>query len=265
MLVHADPSALRCRPRAVTVGTFDGVHTGHRALFQRLATNGLVPTVVTFDPHPRLVLGRPVDLIAPLNRRLELMADAGIAEVLVVRFTQDVARTAPEDWAEQVLRPMGARRVVLGRGFRFGARAAGDAGMLRDLGHTVEEVELQGGASSTRVRQLVAAGEITEAARLLGRPIELDGVTRRLPGDGRLRLTLDAGRVVPPPGTYAGRALGLPVLVTVAGNGEAELSGADRMPAVPPARVRTQLLFGADLRSGRPLVPSAGVALGVAS
>lgn len=230
MLVHSHPAALSRRPRAVAVGTFDGVHTGHRALLRRTGTGGLVPTVVTFDPHPRLVLGRPVDLIAPLPRRLQLMADAGITDVLGVRFTEQVARQAPQEWAEQVLRPMGTPRVVVGEGFRFGARAAGDAGTLRDLGFAVEEVCLQGGASSTRIRQLVAAGEISGAARMLGRAVELEGALSSAHGlpavfPARVRMQL--------------------------------LGGAGVLPA--PAMGRPHL------RPGRPLVPAAGVAMGAAS
>src|SRR6185312_14023487 len=92
MRVSADPGTLPPAPRAVALGTFDGVHRGHRALVARPYGTGLVPTVVTFDPHPRRVLGRAVTLITTLDRRLELLADAGAADVLIAPFTEEIAR-----------------------------------------------------------------------------------------------------------------------------------------------------------------------------
>lgn len=112
MFVCSDPGALDVQPRAVALGAFDGVHVGHRALLDRARATGLVPTVVIFDPHPRLVLGRGVTLIVPLARRLELLEQAGITDTVVLPFTRQVAAMAPEEWAEKVLRPIGTRRVV---------------------------------------------------------------------------------------------------------------------------------------------------------
>jgi riboflavin kinase/FMN adenylyltransferase len=240
MFVCSDPAALAVRPRAVALGTFDGVHLGHRALLDRARATGLTPTVVTFDPHPRIVLGRGVALIAPLSRRLELLELAGITDTVVVPFTREVAAMAPEEWAEQVLRPIGTRRVVVGEGFRFGARAAGDAATLRGLGFVVDEVGLTGGASSTRVRQLVAAGALTAAGRLLGRPVEIEGAASP-DGWRRLRLLPDSGMSLPPSGTYAGRARGLPVLDVVVDDGQVELRSARPLPHDPPPRIRVRL------------------------
>jgi len=250
VFVSSDPAALAVRPRAVALGTFDGVHVGHRALLDHARATGLTPTVVTFDPHPRVVLGRGVALIAPLSRRLELLEQAGITDTVVVPFTREVAAMAPEEWAEQVLRPIGTRRVIVGEGFRFGARAAGDAATLRRLGFDVDEVALAGGASSTRVRQLVAAGALTAAGRLLGRPVEIEGAASP-GGSRRLRLAPDSGMSLPPSGTYAGEVLGLPVLDVVVDDGQVELRSTQPLPQDPPPRIRVRL--------PRDAVPSAGI------
>lgn len=252
MRVSADPGTLPPAPRAVALGTFDGVHRGHRALVARAYGTGLVPTVVTFDPHPRRVLGRAVTLITTLDRRLELLADAGAADVLIAPFTEEIARTSAEDWAEQVLRPIGTERVIVGEGFRFGARAAGNAETLRRLGFTVDELPLRAGASSSRIRAHIAAGELTAAARLLGRPCELEGRATMTPGPGRVRISLELGAAVPAPGTYAGRALGWPVLATVAGDGSVELRVAATVAVRCPVRLRVQLPCDAMTSPPRP-------------
>lgn len=241
MSVSADPGALPRVPRAVALGTFDGVHCGHRALVGRARGAGLVPTAVTFDPHPRRVLGRPVRLISSLDRRLELLADAGAADVLVAPFTEEIARLSAEDWAEQTLRPIGTERVIVGEGFRFGARAAGNADTLRRLGFAVDELPLQAGASSSRIRAHLAAGELAAAAGLLGRPFELEGPATMAPQPGKVCISPEPGTAMPPPGTYAGRALGRPVLVTVAADGPVEVRAAAPVAVRCPVRLRVQL------------------------
>jgi cytidyltransferase-like protein len=87
-IAHA-PSQLQRRPRAVAIGTFDGVHRGHRSVLRAIVDSGLDPTVITLDPHPRIALGNRVDLITTLERRLELLADAGVADTLVAAFTPE--------------------------------------------------------------------------------------------------------------------------------------------------------------------------------
>ena len=120
------------RPRAVAIGTFDGVHLGHGAVVRAAVdagrSGGLVPTVVTFHPHPRTVLAKRVELLATLDRRLELLSAAGVTEVLVVGFNPEIAGLEPEDFARQYLLAIGAKVVVAGTGFRFGKRRAGDLG-----------------------------------------------------------------------------------------------------------------------------------------
>jgi riboflavin kinase/FMN adenylyltransferase len=178
-------------PRAVAIGTFDGVHLGHRHLLRRTHQAGLVSTVVTFDPHPRLVLGRPVRLISSLTRRLELLASLGVTDVLIVPFTLEMSRMPPEKWAAKVLRPMGTRRVVVGENYRFGHRASGGPATLRAMGFEVHAVSLASGASSTRIRQLVELGQLRTASELLGRKIEIRGSARRRPSEPEHRA--DAG------------------------------------------------------------------------
>lgn len=214
MFVTSDPAALAHRPRAAALGTFDGVHAGHRLVVGRARVDGLVPTVVTFDPHPRRVLGRDVQVISSLHRRLELLSAAGVHDVLVVEFTAAISRLPPQEWADRVLRPIGARRVAIGQNFRFGHRAAGDADTLRRMGFQVDVTPLSAGASSSRIRDLVRAGELGAAGELLGRPCEVEGtvITR---GRRRLSLAAHPGLVLPPTGTYLGRALGRRARVTI--------------------------------------------------
>ena len=139
--MNVAPSAadLALRPRAVAIGTFDGVHLGHRAVVGAAVAAGrggdLCPTVVTFHPHPRTVLGKRVELLATLERRLELLEAAGVEDVLVVQFRPEIAALEPADFARQYLVGIGARVVVAGTGFHFGKARAGDLELLRSLGH----------------------------------------------------------------------------------------------------------------------------------
>jgi riboflavin kinase/FMN adenylyltransferase len=196
--------------RAVAIGTFDGVHLGHRAVIRAAVDAGLRPTVVTFDPHPRTVLGNRVELLSTLDRRLELLEDSGIEDVLVVEFTPEIASLSPDEFARQALLAIGAQVVVAGVGFRFGRRREGDLELLRSLGLDARQVPLVEGISSSRIRQHAHAGEMEAAAQLLGRPLEVDGVV--VPGDQRggtlgfptanLRVATDM--LVPANGIYAG-------------------------------------------------------------
>ena len=97
MKVVRRPGELDAGPRALALGTFDGVHLGHRRVIETLLDSGPKPTVLTFDPHPRTALGNRVELLMPLERRLELLAELGVAEALVVEFTLEVARLDPRE------------------------------------------------------------------------------------------------------------------------------------------------------------------------
>jgi cytidyltransferase-like protein len=124
-------------PRAVALGTFDGVHLGHRRVIAAAVESGLTPTVITFDPHPRRVLGYAVEQLSTLERRLELLAELDVADTLVVEFTLETQRIEAEDFAEQYLQAIGAEVVVAGEDFRFGHRRRGDLALLGELGFDV--------------------------------------------------------------------------------------------------------------------------------
>ena len=222
--VARTPSGLVRKPRAVAIGTFDGVHGGHRQVLGAALDAGRTPTVVTFDPHPREVFGYRVELISTLDRRLELLADAGIEDVLVVEFTEELAASAPEDFAEAYLREIGAEVVVAGRDFRFGRARAGDLELLRRLGFDARAVPLVEGFSSTTVRQVVHEGDVGAAARLLGRPVEVEGQV--VHGDARggvlgfptANLRVPPELLVPGYGIYAGAALGRRAAISIGVN-----------------------------------------------
>jgi riboflavin kinase/FMN adenylyltransferase len=197
---------------AVAIGTFDGVHLGHRRVIEAALATGLPVRVLTFDPHPRVVLGNFVESISTVERRLELLAELGVAETTVLDFTLEVAQQEPEEFAAAQL--AGSDVIVVGEDFRFGRKRRGDVELLQRLGHEVRPVPLLEGVSSTEIRRLLHAGEVESAARLLGRPPELDGVV--VPGDQRggtlgyptANLAVDPTLLVPRYGIYAGSALG---------------------------------------------------------
>jgi riboflavin kinase/FMN adenylyltransferase len=222
-VAHA-ASELDRKSRSVAIGTFDGVHLGHRRVVEAAVAAGQTPTVVTFDPHPRTVLGNQVELIAPLQRRLELLMELGIEDVLVVEFTLELAGLDPETFAEQTLQAIGAEVVVAGANFHFGRGRSGDLELLRRLGFDARAVPLAEGVSSSQIRQLLRAGEIERAAQQLGRPPELEGIV--VSGDARggtlgfptANLRVDANVVVPAFGIYAGFAEGTRAAVSVGTN-----------------------------------------------
>ena len=206
------PDGLERRPRAVAIGTFDGVHLGHRRVVDAALATGLTPTVVTFDPHPRTVLGNRVEMISTVARRLELLEEIGVEDVLVVEFTLDLAQLAAEEFADAYLGAIGAEVVVAGTSFRFGRGRGGSLELLRGLGYDAREVPPLEGVSSSLARRLIAAGEVERAASVLGRPVEVDGTV--VAGDQRggtlgfptANLAVPAELLVPAYGIYAGAA-----------------------------------------------------------
>jgi riboflavin kinase / FMN adenylyltransferase len=204
------PAELRGGPRAVALGTFDGVHLGHRQVIETALSAGPEPTVVTFDPHPRTALGNRVELLTSLERRLELLEALGVEATLVVEFTLDLARLEPEEFAKRVLSPIGAEIIVAGEDFRFGRGRTGDLELLGRLGFETVPVPILDGVSSSRIRELVAPGDVEGAARLLGRPVEVEGTV--VTGDARggtlgfptANLGVRPELLVPANGIYAG-------------------------------------------------------------
>ena len=206
------------------MGNFDGVHLGHQAVLRRAVEEGerrgarVVAT--TFDPHPRAVLGpwgQP-KLLTTLELRREALLRHGADEVMVIRFDEELSRMSPEEFVREVLvGEIGAEAVVVGENFRFGYRASGGVEelerLMRSFGGDAYAVAVRGEAgeiSSTRIRELIALGEVGEAAALLGRPYVLRGEV--VVGDRRGRrigfptanVVADAAVVVPARGVYAG-------------------------------------------------------------
>jgi riboflavin kinase/FMN adenylyltransferase len=210
----------------VALGNFDGVHLGHQMVLRRAVEEGRRResrvVVATFDPHPRAVLapGSQPKLLTTLELRREALLRYGADEVREIRFDKALSRKSPEEFVKDVLvGEIGAEAVVVGENFRFGHRAAGDAGdlgrLMRSFGGEAYAVPVRsedgkGGISSTRIRALIAEGEVEEAARLLGRPYVLRGEV--VIGDRRGRslgfptanVMPDPAVVVPGRGVYAG-------------------------------------------------------------
>jgi riboflavin kinase/FMN adenylyltransferase len=216
---------------AVTIGAYDGVHLGHRALLAELAdrarSEGLTTTVVTFDRHPAAVV-RPDSaprLLCDLDQKLELLASAGVDCTVVVHFDEERANETAEDFVDTVLvRALGARLVVVGEDFHFGHGRKGNVALLTEMGRTagfeVDGVSLRsdggGGGpaqpiSSTRIRTLVADGRVEDAALLLGRPHQVRGVVAHGDRRGGAELGFPTANVavpaeicLPAVGIYAG-------------------------------------------------------------
>ncbi len=237
-----------CRPpptgSAVTIGAYDGVHRGHRALLAELSAEagrkGLTTVVVTFDRHPAEVVrpGSAPKLLCDLDQKLELLAGAGVERTVVVPFDETRANETAEEFVHEVLeRRLDARLVVVGEDFHFGHGRKGNVALLREMGlrdgFAVEGISLTAsppargegdptadgppGAdatvtiSSTRIRALVAAGQVREAAALLGRPHQVRGTVVHGDSRGGAELgfptaNLDVSPAIALPGTgiYAG-------------------------------------------------------------
>jgi riboflavin kinase/FMN adenylyltransferase len=218
------PEELAAGECVAALGSFDGVHRGHRRVLETARATGGRVTVVTFWPHPRLVLGNRVELLSTLERRLELLEEAGVDEVLVVEFTPELAAREPTEFAESMLPLIEANVIVVGENFRFGRAAAGDAALLERLGFDVRTVPTLEGVSSTNVRHLLRDGDVVGAARLLGRPPEIEGTV--VLGDQRggtlgyptANLSVPPDLLVPAYGIYAGSALGHQAAISIGVN-----------------------------------------------
>lgn len=225
---------------ALTIGAYDGVHLGHRAVIaevrRRAEELGVRSAVVTFDRHPAMVV-RPETaplLLTDLDQKLELLAETGIDVALVVHFDEARAAESPEDFVrEVVVGCLAARAVIVGEDFHFGHKRAGTVGLLRrmgeELGFTVEGLGLRSATdvgaatatasegdapeekvSSTAIRGALAAGDLDRAAALLGRPHEVRGLVT--PGDKRGRepgfptanVAVPGEILLPADGIYAG-------------------------------------------------------------
>lgn len=213
------------RPCALTIGNFDGVHAAHRCIMRRVLAlareHGWQSAVLTFDPHPAKVVApqRAPRLLTTIDERCALMRQEGIDRVEVLPFTPETAALTPEQFVRQVLVDrMHARAVLVGENFRFGKRASGDTGTLRELGRAygftaeiVDPVRRRGRVvSSTEIRRLIEQGNVSMACRLLERPYALEGAVVHGHGIGSKQtvptLNLDtAAEVLPATGVYITR------------------------------------------------------------
>jgi riboflavin kinase/FMN adenylyltransferase len=221
---------------AVAIGNFDGVHLGHRTLLARAKHYGPIAVALTFDPHPGAILsasGAPPVLTA-LSRKLELLADAGADVTLVEPFTRELAGLSPDEFIDEVvLGAARARAIVVGYDFRYGAKRAGTIETLRAQAQragvvvdVVEPVRVDGEvASSTKIRALVQAGDVAAAARLLGRPYDIDGIVVHGAERGRTigvptaNVAVDPGApLLAKPGIYAVTLDGLAAVASLGTN-----------------------------------------------
>jgi riboflavin kinase / FMN adenylyltransferase len=211
------------RPRHVAIGTFDGVHVGHRQVIDK------ADTVLTFEPHPLSVIHPEAlpKLIMPFDVKRDVIEGLGVSELVVIPFDDAFSQIPAEEFCSRILvSTLGAEQVSVGENFRFGAKAKGDPEMLSARPEfetrVVPLVEVDGEAvSSSRIRALVAAGEVDAAMRCLGAPYLLEGEV--VEGDRRGReLGFPTANVVPSDelvypghGVYAAFANGQPAAVNV--------------------------------------------------
>lgn len=230
------------RPRRVAIGTFDGVHLGHREVIRG------ADTVVTFDPHPQSVVapGTQPKLLTTLDRKAELVESLGVEELVVIPFDGDFAARSAQDFVDHVLvERVQATHVSVGENFRFGHKAQGDAAMLRADGRfearVVPLLEVDGEVvSSSHIRGLLLGGAVQYADELLGAPFAVDGEV--VHGDKRGRtlgyptanLVPQPGFVVPGHGVYACRVR----------LGGADGDGPTWVPAATNVGVRPQFVTG---------------------
>jgi riboflavin kinase/FMN adenylyltransferase len=216
------PDAER-RPRRVAIGTFDGVHVGHRAVI------GDSDTVLTFEPHPLQIVHPEAapKLIMPFTVKRDVIEGLGVEELVVIPFDAEFAAIDPTRFCEEILvGRLDARRVSVGENFRFGAKARGTAELLGSRPEFETQVaplvEVGGETvTSTRIRALVSAGEVETAAECLGAPFMVEGTVAA--GDRRGRelgfptanLVPDDALVIPGHGVYAAFANGRPAAVNV--------------------------------------------------
>ncbi len=193
-LFHGTDNAEIQRPTVLTLGVFDGLHLGHqlvmRTVSERARTIGAVPTVITFDPHPRAVLHpkSAPPLLQTLDQKVEGFGVLGIEQTIVINFTKEFSLIRAEDFLRDVVKErLQAREVYLGRGFAFGHDREGNIELLRrvskDLGFfadEVTEVRLRNQrVSSSKIRSLLVEGKVNLVRRMLGRPYGVEGRVER--------------------------------------------------------------------------------------
>ncbi|MBC8145451.1 MAG: bifunctional riboflavin kinase/FAD synthetase [bacterium] len=225
-MIESDPpdELQRDDKSVITIGTFDGVHAGHRAIIDALVAKAIEirgrSVVVTFDPHPQVVLrrkGDSVPLLTSAQERDELLGELGVDIVVVLEFTQQTAATSWEEFMENLLQKVGVAHIVFGHDHAFGSGRKGTAEALREMGRErgfdVTEVGpliVDGEpVSSTKIRRAISEGNLPAAEHFLGRPYSVTGTVVR--GDGRGRSLgiptanvrpLEPSKLIPGNGVY---------------------------------------------------------------
>ncbi|HSB29629.1 MAG TPA: bifunctional riboflavin kinase/FAD synthetase [Pyrinomonadaceae bacterium] len=197
-LFHGTENAEIQRPTVLTLGVFDGLHLGHqlimRTVVERARVVNAIPTVITFDPHPRAVLHpeSAPPLLQTFDQKIEAFGVLGIEQTIVVRFTKEFASIRADEFLRDVVKErLQAQEVYLGRGFAFGHNREGNIELLKRLANElgfvageVPEISLRGRrVSSSKIRDLLAHGQVNLARRMLGRPYGVEGLVER--GDER--------------------------------------------------------------------------------
>ncbi len=221
-IFHGIENADIRRPTVLTLGVFDGLHLGHQAIVRTVVERSLltdaVPTLITFDPHPRQVLKPETapPLLQTFNQKAEGLKSLGIQQVIVLEFNQQLASLSAEEFVEKfIVNGLRAQEVYLGKGFAFGNQRRGNIELLQQLSQKlsfradeVSEVRLRGHRiSSTMIRMLLKAGRVNVARRMLGRPYGIEGTVMRGHGIGKQLLYPTANldlqnRVLPTDGVY---------------------------------------------------------------
>ena len=193
-LFHGTDNADIQRPTVLTLGVFDGLHLGHQLIIRTVAERaravGAIPTVITFDPHPRSVLHPESSppLLQTLDQKVEGFGILGIEQTIVIRFTTEFSKVSAKDFLRDVVKErLQAREVYLGRGFNFGHNREGNIELLKEVSGELDfvagevpEVRLRDQrVSSSKIRQLLAEGRVNLARRMLGRPYGVEGLVIR--------------------------------------------------------------------------------------
>jgi riboflavin kinase/FMN adenylyltransferase len=210
-------------PSVVSIGNFDGVHLGHRAILESVVRRakelGCRSAAITFSPHPIRFLApyKAPKLISTIDQKIRLIGSTGIDLLLILNFDENISRLSPQQFiAEYLVEKLGTRCVCVGSNFNFGYRGSGSVQTLRDWGHGLEVIEVppvvvRGDiVSSTRIRELISAGGVSKVGRLLGRWTELEGPIVSGAGRGRSvtvpTLNLQAeNELLPAKGVYVTR------------------------------------------------------------
>jgi len=211
--------------QAIAIGDFDGVHLGHRSVIEQCLSQarlfGVPASIMTFDPHPREVLGKPQysRYLTPLGEKIRLFGQLGVDRVYIVEFTEQLAKVSPGDYFEHMLRPLRPKAIVVGFDFTFGHMGQGTADTLKRLAGRDIRVEVVAPfqvagekVSSTLIREQLHLGMLDRTSQLLGRNYRIEGIVVKGEGRGRTigyptaNLELKDRYVIPRQGVYAVKA-----------------------------------------------------------